>query len=371
MRITPPPSAAGATIQSVANKRGFLVSTQIPSNSFNNSSEIVDGTAEYRATIGRMCLEGGTGSKTISSAGGAITFLPVASTFANAGTTVRVGIQDVNSTGDPDGTYDVYADLVGGTDTIPASTMRHVPMTNGTKTIAHGDLVCVRVGMQSRAGADSVSICNIVSGYYDSMVFPYGHFNTVKRANPSPFMVKFDDGTIGWIEDVPLPYNMAGTADLLSFSSSTTPDEYAAIFRFPFGTSVRAAGVRLSAVAATEDFEMILYSDPLGTPSAVQTITADASYIGTTGLGWWWGTFDPSIELSADTDYAIAIRPTTTNPFNFGYYDLGSGNEFLKRATPFGENIDLASRTDQAGAFAVTQVYHLPVFSIMLDGFLG
>jgi hypothetical protein len=366
-----PPPATVSTIQDAADHRGFLVSTMLPANVVL-SSEAIDATGEYRGTIGRMCLEGGSGSKTISSAGGAIVFQPTAVTFANAGTTIRVGIQDVNSSGDPDGTYDVYADLVGATDSITANALRVVPMETGTKTISHGDLVCIRVGMESRAGADSVGVGSLISGVYEGMNFPYSHFNTAKRQTLSPFTVKFDDGTVGWIEEAPLLHNMAVAASTASISSSTTPDEYAAIFRFPFETSLKAAGVKLSGVAATEDFEMILYSTPLGTPSAVQTIVGDASYFGSTGtVGWWWGTFEPSIPLEANTDYAIAIRPTTANAFNISYYDLTTGNEFLKRTGSFGEDIDLAARTNQTGAFVVTQTYHLPVLSLRLNGFLG
>jgi len=43
----------------------------------------------------------------------------------------------VASTGLEDGTFDVYADLVGGTDTITGSADQLTAMETGTKTITH------------------------------------------------------------------------------------------------------------------------------------------------------------------------------------------------------------------------------------------
>ena len=76
--------------------------------SYTNFSAIA-AAGRSIAVIGKLVLAAGTGSKTISSAGGKIYIGKIASrTFANAGSTLRIGIQDVTAgTGLEDGVFDV------------------------------------------------------------------------------------------------------------------------------------------------------------------------------------------------------------------------------------------------------------------------
>ncbi len=124
-------------LQTLANKMGMIISSDggLMGSGINNAT--MDGAGESQAFIGKVFLEAGTGSKTISSAGGKIRWRSGTVTFANAGTNFRIGIQDVASTGLEDGTFDVYADLVGGTDTITGSADQLTAMETGTKTISH------------------------------------------------------------------------------------------------------------------------------------------------------------------------------------------------------------------------------------------
>ena len=68
--------------------------------------------------------------------------------FSNGSTNLRIGLQDVTpATGFEDGTFDVYADLVGGTDTIAEDVILATPMESGTKTVTHGDLLAIAIEM--------------------------------------------------------------------------------------------------------------------------------------------------------------------------------------------------------------------------------
>ena len=87
--------------------------------------------------------------------------------FADVGTTLKVGIANVDtSTGPPCRpvnsanviTFDVSASLTGGGGGVVAASWRtHVP-TAGTKTIANGDLVAVCIQMTARGGTDAVDV---------------------------------------------------------------------------------------------------------------------------------------------------------------------------------------------------------------------
>src|SRR3990172_6421351 len=126
------------------------------------SSGTLDAAGEKIVFIGRMYLEGGPGSKTISSAGGKIDWRTSAVTWATPGSALRVGIADVDLTKGPpgrdDGTFDVRKDLVQGTDSLASNTWVSTAMDTGTKTIAHGDLVAIVFELTATLGVDSVQV---------------------------------------------------------------------------------------------------------------------------------------------------------------------------------------------------------------------
>jgi hypothetical protein len=257
--------------QSFTNLQGVLLSPWPTSPEFltSLSSTTIDAAGESGAAVGRMLLSSGPGtSKTISSAGGKVFFRAGAVTFANAGTTIRVGIQDVAATGLEDGTYDVRGDLVGGTDTITANAIKAVSMSTGSKSITHGDRVAVVIEAISRSGADSL----VVNRSSTSSSLPYSTIDSgagpAKSASIPMISVECDDGTLGWFAAESFAWN---SENATAFASNSTPDEHALIFEVPVTCSARGLMLRLGSVAATDDFEAILYSDPLGTPVAERT----------------------------------------------------------------------------------------------------
>jgi hypothetical protein len=333
----------------------FLLPSASPlDNGAGFSSGTTDASGESRTFIGVVYLEGGVsgGTKTISSSGGKVWWRTGGLiTFANAGTNFRIGIQDVGATGLEDGTFDVYADLVGGTDTILANTTYGTAMETGSKTLTHGDTIAISFETTTRAGADSVQI---VHNTTQGSMFPYGTGDSgagpAKAALCPNAVIEFDDGTVGWIQgSMFLPITTTAT-----FDSSSTPDERALIFTLPIKASITTVAARLASVAATDDFEYILYSDPLGTPVAVATVAIDADKIFPSGTSWVMGTFASASTLLPNVTYALAIRPTTTNPIDSAQWDLGAGNEKLLRPSALGQNWYLGTRSDQTGAFTPT-----------------
>jgi hypothetical protein len=238
-------------LQSV-NKHGIIMmSLGETARSGGYTYNAMDANGESVAGIGQIFLEGGAagGTKTISNVG-KIYWKTAGSTFANAGTNVRVGLQDVSTTtGLEDGTFDVYQDLVGGTDTIAANSVIITTMDTGTKTITHGDVVAVCVEMTTRGGVDTINVIRESNpvGIGSGLPYATGDTGTLsKTGNNIPiFLIEFDDGTLGWFN--PGHYlvgNLYATSQsTIDFSNGSTPDEYAAVFKVPFKCSINSGAI--------------------------------------------------------------------------------------------------------------------------------
>jgi len=321
---------------------------------------LMDASGEGCQFIGRVFLPARTGSKTISSAGGKLHWICGATTitFADAGTALRIGIQDMSATGQPgrgDGTFDVYADLVGGTDTLTAVTFTSTAMESGTKTITHGDLVAVCWDMSARGGADAVRVryCSGVqtSGYpYVVGVTAGPAYSGVTQSLPI-VIIEFDDGTFGFI-DGGWSTSTPALSAAVSFNTGSTPDEYAQIFELPFPATVDALMVYVSASGATNDYEAILYSDPLGSPTAVETLTIDAAQLRTSASICNTFTLTTPRALTANTKYAVAVRPTSANSVGISTYDVAAAGHWGGHS--LGANCYIGSRSNQTGAFSAT-----------------
>jgi hypothetical protein len=351
-------------VQPFANNQGVLVGPfqGLPEATHTTSGlGALDSAADILAYIGYVHLTSGPGtSKTLSSSGGKIHYRTVAVTFANAGTTIRVGLQDVASTGLPDTTFDVHDDLVGATDTITANAINTAVMSSGTKTVAHGDLIAVVFHATSRAGADTVTIARSSS----SGGQPYCTLNGSRTASPPIVTIEFDDGTMGWFGMSSYVYLTENSA---AMNTASTPDEAALIFQVPVPCSAVGLVAKLANVANSDDFEMILYSDPLGTPVAQRTLAQDMDQAA--GSVYYDRPFVTAYALLANTDYAIAMRPTTANTLSYQRLNFGSGNSALRKPTPLGTNWYLATRSDQTGAFGSADTTILPLFGVWLTDF--
>jgi hypothetical protein len=343
-----------------------------------NSADLVLNAANTGVMlIGTIRIDGG-GSKTISSAGGKIHFLPssTAITFSNASTNVRVGIQDVNAAAGPpargDLTFDVFDDLVGGTDSITPSVMNTVTMSSGTKTIANGDLICVAFTMTARGGADTFRV-NYIQAATTTITTINQHMPQVVSVTAGPtytgqtgvpnVVIEFDDGTLGFLDGGWVTSSVNSTANYVgvSIDSATSPDEYAMLFKF-------AAPVTIDAVmfianpegTASSEFEVIVYSGGglAETPVALATITVDPNQnTGNNTIRRYVLTLPTPLDLTANATYALAIRPTTTNNVSVYYHEVGTAAHWKGHA--LGTDCFLGGRTNQGGAFGQTTTQRL------------
>lgn len=321
------------------------------------TNQTLDVAAEGVQYLGYLCIDGRATGKTISNAGGKIHFMAGAVTFANAGTTIRVGIQDINATtGTPargDGTFDVYKDLVGGTDTINANAYNTATMANGTKTLSHGDLVAISFKMSARGGADSVVLQSMAMGALNN--WPQVTAESSAAAftgvqNTPNAIIEFDDGTLGWIQGT---FPVSSSVTNLTYDVNSSPDEYGCPLRFPRPVSVEGLWC-FAQFLPSGPTEILLYSDPFGTPTLVPgtSISYDTDMIQAAANRLSYFMFAAPVTLNADTTYIVTIRPTTADDVIANYFTVSNAN-FLK-AMSGGTYATYASRVNNAGAFTET-----------------
>lgn len=351
---------------------GLLLYSAPDYGGFNNGISI-NAAGESHAVIGHLRLAGGATGKTFSAGGGAqIVWLTATTTWATAGSTVRVGLQDVDTTtGVEDTTFDVFFDYVQGTDALASSTYQLATMSSGTKTLSDGDLIAIVVEMTVRNGADSVQVSSTLVGGTQSnaaLGFPYGSINNgialAKSTTQLAYAVlKCDDGTVGWIMGTPVIRSLVGT---VAVNSSSTPDEYAGVFTPTLTMQVCGIGVTLAAIGASDTFEVILYTDPFGSPSATVTVTADQDVVAGSASNGTHIYHIPPTTLTAGTTYAVAFRPTSVNNITYGFYDFVSTGvgTILRGALPL-PALKLGTRSNQTGAFTDFGANAIP--AIVLD----
>lgn len=326
----------------------------------------MDAAAEKVAFIGHCYIAGRPGSaKTISAAGGgSIAFYTSTVTFANGSTTLDIGIQDVDITtgvpARPDDSFDVKRTLTGGTDTITSSVWNSFAMTGGTgsKSITHGDLIAVVFDMTARGGTDSVIIrgASATSHLPGTLVNTTGTW-TVAGVIPM-VMITFDDGTLAYLDGGQLFYLTATE----SYADATNPDERGLIFQVPWDCKIDAFWAQIGGSANTADFNWVLYSDPLGTPSAVTTLSIVAESLRATGdVRFYLRPLTSEISLTKDTNYVLAMKATGAGNVQLFSQTLPSAD--ARQLLPGSTTVAKVTRNDASGAFSTTTtvVYQMGV----------
>lgn len=324
-----------------------------------SNSGAMAATADKLAMIGRVYIDGRPGSaKTLSAAGGgSISFRTGTVTFANAGTTIDLGIQDVDNTasagpiGRPDGTFDVKRTLTGGTDIISSNTWTTFAMTGGTgsKSIAHGDLIAVVFDMTARGGSDSVilSLGGSSANLPTTNRFTSSSWQTTTQGAAN-VVITFDDGTLA-IFDAGIPFSTAQQVE--TFDDSSNPDERGIAFQIPWDCKIDALWADVGISGATSDFDVNLYSTPFGTPAAVPgtTFSIRAEQHGN-GSNQFYASFllPAEVTLSRNTDYVLAFKATGAGQVRLQNYVFG--NTAYRAFLPYA-SIAKVTRNNGSGAF--------------------
>lgn len=331
---------------------GILSVSGIPTTT--TTATTLDAANEAVIYIGHMWWEDG-GSHTVDTSGSSsLNWLTTTVTFANAGTTVKVGLADVvNAAGPPARavnvsnviTFDVWKSYTGGGGGITAnSNIQSVPDT-GSKTIAHGDLIAFAVQMTARGGTDVVNVGRLPQPATTHRplctTFLGGTYAAASGVNCT---IVASDGTRGYISGG-IRTAQSGS---VSFNSSSSPNERGSLIVPPFAG--RALGIAC-AVDPDADLDLVLYGNPLsGSPTALRTVSVDANQMASSsvGLGEYW--FASPYTFAANEQMAVIYKPTTTTSITVPRHTLPAAADQV--SYPLGANGYGITRSGGSGAFA-------------------
>lgn len=344
--------------QNIPGGFGVQVMQQIaaPAVPTGSSSTTLDATNEACIMYGYIVTSDGS-SHTIDTTGSSsLQWRSGGVTFANAGTTVRIGLAAIDTAVGPPArasnttnviNFDVYRDDVGGGGGITANAWQTDAPTNGTKTVANGDLICFAIQMTARGGADSV-VVGVGSQPPNGTHYPFvtnftGGSYAAAVVLPNA-IIAFSDGAYGWffLSDV------FSTLSARTYNVDTaTTDEYGQLYQFPF--PVRISGI-VTHLDPDANCELILYSDPLGSPVAQRTITIDANTPAAASGRKLFASFSTVYDLAANTPIVVSMRPTTTTNCSIYYKTFGHADHRITE--PYGTSGYGVGRIGNSGAFA-------------------
>jgi hypothetical protein len=277
---------------------------------WTNGTGAIDAAGEKVSQQGRVWWPGDpAGTKQIVAVG---VQLNTTTTITN-GSTARVSLQDPDLAGvnletwTPDGTQDQYADFTSAT----AGTWNRWTLS-ANRTVSFGDPLCIVFEWQSFNAGDVVGFRGYQCSYNEK--FSHGLLYTVYNGAswgqdlgnfPGPALY-FSDGSVGCFFGSPPMGPMLDP----TFNSSSTPDEYGQKFQLPFPARLAGFWVRGRATSGspTLDYDLVLYS---GT-TPLRTMSYDAvTFPFTDEWTRLYGLFSSPYDLAADTDYIIALKPTS------------------------------------------------------------
>jgi hypothetical protein len=326
-----------------------------------SASATMDATGETAVAAGYIFLTSGRGtSKTLSSAGGKIHWRTHSTnnTFGNVSSNLRVGIQGLSTLGAIDTSWQAYADLVGGTDSIVNNTIYATPIETGSTSIVDGSQIAVVLDF-TRGGSDSVAASRGSALWYA----PYA-FMPTRNVAPLLAVIETDDGTVGFFQDGMFPYQTSS----VSLSASTNPDEVGIAFQADHRMTVETIMLILASITtSTRRGTVRLYSDPYGTPTQMGnsvTLLETENSQGTAAshmvIPWHGDVLEPNV------DYCIAIEGTGTSALSLHYATVSSA---LRAMMPWGTSTYYVSRQNLTGAFSQTagQIPLIGYFSGKID----
>lgn len=318
------------------------------------SAATLDATNEACIVVGRIVCET-PGPHTLDTSGSsAIRWRAGNVTFANAGTTLKVGLATVDSANGPPGravnvsdviSFDVSADFVGGGGGITSNNWRTSVPTTGSKTVQNGDIVAMAWQMTARGGSDSVIVthCAASSTLVQTAVTTFAGGSYVAANMVPNAIIVFSDGTRGWFKGT--EYFSAPVTR--TYHSGSALNEYGQLFQFP--TPMLIDGL-WAAVQTTGDLELCIYSDPLGTPVLEGSSFTDVNWA---SIGSVRRLIDPIATpflAPANQPFAVTMRPTTTT--NVGLIGKTIGDAADRIADPGGLLAYGISRGAGGGPFA-------------------
>lgn len=320
----------------------------------NPTGNVIDALNEHIQMCGRLAISEGAQSVAFDTNSRIIFRTGTGNIFTEATSVITVGIQDVDLANGPpprgDGTYDVFGVIPSATYAdIANSTTYAVPMTSGTKTLSHGDLISIKIEFTTFTASDTVRIQGLnLSGNITHSA--QSILNTLSNSVAVvPLVLDFegDNSVVGVLDFVVPPIETFGAN--IVFGSGV---EHGMLFRMANNRKIDGVWFDMGLTDGI-NCEVYLYTDPLGTPSGTLLGTHDGDvFVSSAGVRPTHLYFPP-VELFAGVDYVIAVKSlgTSTHMPSFGVNHINHLTHF--RA--FGGTNKRCTRSGGSGAFSVTE----------------
>ena len=328
----------------------------------SNTNVTIDAVNEAIICVGYLETSDGA-SHTINTTGSSsIQWRTGTTTFANGATTAKVGIAPVLTTAGPPArasnaadviSFDVAASFTGGGGGITNNAWQTSVPTTGTKTIANGDLVAICVQMTARAGVDSITVATMAMAEHTHrpLVTAFVAAAYTIQAHSPSFVIVFSDGALGWLHGS----DVSSARATLTFNSGGATKEYGQLYNLPFPCKIYGI---YGWVDPDNDFDVVLYSAPLGTPVAEKTITVDANTVASTGGRRFFSLFPAPYTYAAGTEIVAALKPGAAN---IAAYSKTLGNAAHRVADVWGTSGYGVSRATAAFSNLNSSLDHLNI----------
>jgi len=296
---------------------------------------------------------------------GDITHIGFRTATVTTGDTLKVGLYNLDASGNPD-TTSPYKGMVAGTKVVADTddnTYFEVALATPATGAVKGDFVAIVIEYNAYV-AGNMTIAGINAGGV-SFGCPYGDLFTTAWTKQgtvgTPFVTIRYNGTY---YPIPAVYP-AGTSGILSvtYSVNTTPyDEYGIHINLP--VPVRVVGAWMSAaISAGANHEVNLYQ---GT-TVLKSLSVDGDYTaGISVVRPQHRMFSSPQTLSANVDYYLSIRPTTTANVTLPSLTVPSDAAAAQMHT--GSWAYRVKRVDQ-GAWDTSDTTIFPVMGLIVDAF--
>lgn len=325
-----------------------------------NDNALLDADLEEFQMVGTVTRDGG-GSATFGTSS-KIDWLPGASITFLVNSTLTVGVKKTSTIDKANGppgratagkaAFDMFKDLVGGTDTITSTTARSDTMVGGTPfTVTDGDELAICFFLSTTAGSPSIKVrqgttVSTLHSTVSTLITASGATFTVQTALPNVILT-FDDGSIGWLE----PTYAYSVADVISGTIGNT-NIFGNIFQVPYACKIDALAAVLNVSTSAADYALDLYSTPLGTPALVEACTQDANTTAVAaGARLTVRRLTTPRTLTINTDYAIGVRQTTATAVTVVQRDVATATFFK----PSGMGAECYAANSTAGATFAAQ----------------
>jgi hypothetical protein len=285
-------------------------------NNLVTGSINTDAANEALIAIGYAITSDG-GSHTIDTTGSSsIGWRTGSVTFANGSTEFKVGVAPVKTDEGPPARaahttdvidFDVAASFTGGGGGVTTGAWQTSVPTTGTKTIANGALIAICWQMTARGGADIVPIAigPAVTPHHRPTLTGFTGGSYAALTSLPNAIITFSDGATCHL----LGTDLYSTLNTRTWNGSGG-QEYGQLFNLPFPYKVYGIYGWLDPDA---DCDIVLYSDPLGTPVAEKTISIDANAVAIAAGRRFEVAFAAPYSVAANTDIAAVFTPGGSN----------------------------------------------------------